>query len=134
MHDDLMMFSLADNFDKYDAGLLSFIARGEGEEWRLVEVPDGLGHQWSPAPGHSSTLSTSQRRIFNKFPPETGWIHPQKAFVLMRACTLSLPSLLSSNNYNYLNLGSHTNPTKVCDVEYWTVPQAGRLSTSPWRT
>ena len=55
-----MMFSLADNFDQYDAGLLSFIARGEGEEWRLVEVPESMASQWSPAPGHRPTLNSSE--------------------------------------------------------------------------
>ena len=54
---EMTLFSLADNFDKYDAGLLSFIARGEGEEWRLVEVPaDSTANQWSPAPGDSPSL------------------------------------------------------------------------------
>ena len=75
MHDDLTMFSLADNFDKYDAGLLSFIARGEGEEWRLVEVPDSLGHQWSPAPGNSSTLITSHRQAWDLALPPLALIH-----------------------------------------------------------
>ena len=52
------MFSLADNFDKYDAGLLSFIARGEGEEWRLVEISaDSTANQWSPAPGDSPSIA-----------------------------------------------------------------------------
>ena len=48
---DAKLFSLADNFDKYDAGLLSFIARGEGEEWRLVEVQQTDRDLWAPPPG-----------------------------------------------------------------------------------
>ena len=53
MTDDLCVFSVDDNFDLYDAGLVTFIQAGPGEEWRLV------------------TLDTEAER--DAWKPETGW-------------------------------------------------------------
>ena len=44
-------FSVDDNFDQYDAGLVTFIKAGPGEEWRLVQVEEEEMDTWMPESG-----------------------------------------------------------------------------------
>ena len=44
-------FSVDDNFDQYDAGLVTFIKAGPGEEWRLVQVEEEEMDTWTPESG-----------------------------------------------------------------------------------
>ena len=47
----VLCFSVDDNFDQYDAGLVTFIKAGPGEEWRLVQVEEEEMDTWSPESG-----------------------------------------------------------------------------------
>ena len=53
MTDVILVSSVDDNFDLFDAGLVTFIQSGPGEEWRLV------------------TLDTEAER--DAWKPESGW-------------------------------------------------------------
>ena len=48
----MMMISVDDNFDLYDAGLVTFIEAGPGEEWRLVSLDtEAERDAWKPESG-----------------------------------------------------------------------------------
>ena len=47
----VLCFSVDDNFDQYDAGLVTFIKAGSGEEWRLVQVEEEEMDTWMPESG-----------------------------------------------------------------------------------
>ena len=48
----IMMFSVDDNFDLYDAGLVTFIQAGPGEEGRLVTLDkEAERDTWKPESG-----------------------------------------------------------------------------------
>ena len=48
----MLMISVDDNFDLFDAGLVTFIQAGPGEEWRLVSLDtEGERDAWKPESG-----------------------------------------------------------------------------------
>ena len=49
---DISLVSVDDNFDLYDASLVTFIKAGPGEEWRLVTLDTpGDRETWKPESG-----------------------------------------------------------------------------------
>ena len=57
----VLCFSVDDNFDQYDAGLVTFIKAGPGEEWRLVQVEDEEMDTWTPESGWQVMLYNMQK-------------------------------------------------------------------------
>ena len=49
---DVLVSSVVDNFDLFDAGLVTFIQAGPGEEWRLVTLDkEAERDTWKPESG-----------------------------------------------------------------------------------
>lgn len=69
-----------DNFDHYDAGLMTFIKSGEGEEWRLVTVSEDSKESWTPGPGWQVVNITLENMY--EFMPRMGYLFTDGLFDL----------------------------------------------------
>ena len=55
----MLVFSVDDNFDLFDAGLVTFIQAGSGEEWRLVTLDKEAEREtWKPESGWEVEILT----------------------------------------------------------------------------
>ena len=72
----ILNFSIDDNFDAYDSGLMTFIASGPGEEWRLVTVTPG--DQWCPNTGWQVVNITLDNMA--EYMPRLGYLFTDRNF------------------------------------------------------
>ena len=77
-----MAFGVEEYFDAFDAGLLTFILAGPGEEWRLVELGESSMEGWKPDEGWKEVNLQVDNMM--EFMPRMGYLFTDGVFDLDR--------------------------------------------------
>ena len=77
-----MAFGVEEYFDAFDAGLLTFLLAGPGEEWRLVELGESSMEGWKPDEGWKEV--NLQEDNMMEFMPRMGYLFTDGVFDLGR--------------------------------------------------
>ena len=77
-----LAFGVEENFDAFDAGLLTFILAGPGEEWRLVELGESRIEGWKPDEGWKEVDLQVDNMM--DFMPRMGYLFTDGVFDLGR--------------------------------------------------
>ena len=77
-----LAFAVDENFAAYDEGLLTFIASGPGEEWRLVDLGEASSEGWTPDKGWKEVDLNVDNMM--EFMPRMGYLFTDGVFDLDR--------------------------------------------------
>ena len=78
-------FRVDDNFDQYDAGLVTFIKSGEGEEWRLININPEEKESWTPEEEWQVVNITLENMY--EFMPRMGYLFTDGLFDLEKVAS-----------------------------------------------
>ena len=77
-----LAFAVDEYFTAYDEGLLTFIASGAGEEWRLVDLGEASSEGWTPDEGWNEVDLNVDNMM--EFMPRMGYLFTDGVFDLER--------------------------------------------------
>ena len=77
-----LAFGVEENFDDFDAGLLTFLLVGQGEEWRLVDLGESGSKEWEPEEGWEEVALQVDNMM--EYMPRMGYLFSDGVFDLER--------------------------------------------------